>query len=122
MFVIVFRNIDQMVRQSQQPMTNALMLSRVGKRRAEEVTDADDGKVGAQKRGKKKVRRTFKEHSEEKNLVELSYKKFAPESKKKIRWAVNMYDQWRRERSSAGYVPVQIANCNLKAIFTFEQR
>ena len=52
----------------------------------------------------KKKRRIYKEPEGEMQHEEVSKKKFAPQSKKKIMWAVNMYCDWRRNRIQNSFV------------------
>ena len=41
------------------------------------------------------------------------------QSKKKIKWCVGMYHQWRANRLLDPYVPIQIKRVNLDSLFTF---
>ena len=71
----------------------------------------------------KKVRGSFKDPSRQDNIVELSHKNFAIQSKKKMRWAVNMYCEWRLNRLNGGEqeVPIEITRANLDSVFTFNK-
>ena len=42
--------------------------------------------------------REFKKPENDMNINYLSNKKFALQSQKKIKWAVNLYSEWRRNR------------------------
>ena len=44
----------------------------------------------------------FKEPLHEDKLIELSHKNFAPETMKKVRWAVKMYHEWRVHHHGLG--------------------
>ena len=107
------------MRLSQQPMMNLLMVKVGSKRKLERGIDEVSGEnVG----GSKKVRHTFKEPTEQNIIKELSNKNFAPQSKKKIRWAVNMYSDWRANRLRNSIVPSEIINVNLDNVFGFAQQ
>ena len=117
-----FRNVDELVRKSQQPMVNSLMIEVGTNRVLECVSQEDEACNGDGKHIGKKVRREFKEPSNDQKLVELSYKTFAVESKKKMRWAVNMYCSWRSHRLGNGPVCEEIVRANLDALSTFSQQ
>ena len=56
--------------------------------------------------------RSFHEPLKHEVLEELSHKKFAPETMKKINWVVKMFNEWRCNRNtSAGY---EFITCNLE--------
>ena len=54
--------------------------------------------------------RNFKKPQNDDVIDNISNKKFAPQSKRKIKWAVNMYCDWRNERLVDNGVPMQIRN------------
>ena len=56
----------------------------------------------------KKAKREFKETSTDGTLDKMSKKIFAPKSRRKIRWVVNMYNEWRRCRVNDVNCPVEI--------------
>ena len=66
-------------------------------------------------------KRTYHRPDSEAKINELKHKNFAFQSKKKIRWCVNMYDDWRRERMLDPYIPREICSANLNALFTFSE-
>ena len=68
-----------------------------------------------------KKRRVFKEPTDESNFGVLEKKQFAPESKKKIKWAVNMYSEWRKNRVSYVGVSDKIVRANLDCLHTFDK-
>ena len=88
--------MEELVQNAQRPMTNPLLVRVANKWKSDEAFDSEDKCNG--NGGSKKVRRKFKEPSNDCKIVELSCKNFVPESKKKIRWAVNMYCDWRQNR------------------------
>ena len=47
--------------------------------------------------------RVFKEPLDQQKLNQLSYKNFAPDTQKKIKWAVKMFHEWREFRHSGGF-------------------
>ena len=63
--------------------------------------------------------REFKLPENEQLIEEISKKKFAPKSKSKILWAVNLYSEWHRKRLGLTLVPPQIINANLDMVGTF---
>ena len=60
-----------------------------------------------------KRNREFKEPMSDDKIDYLGKKQFAPESKKKMKWAVNMFCQWRFNRLSKPFCPSQVINSNL---------
>ena len=86
------------------------------KRKLEEVTEEnkDNGEVMS---GTKKVRREFKTPTDDCKLVEMSHSNFAPKSKKKMKWAVNMYCDWRVSRLQKVKVPDEIFRGNLDDLY-----
>ena len=66
-------------------------------------------------------KRNFKTPQQEAKIYELSYKKFAEQSCKKIKWAVGMYDEWRLNRMKEIYCPQEIVKCDLSLISEFSQ-
>ena len=62
----------------------------------------------------KKKSREFKQPEHENNIEEFGRKRFAPQSKKKMLWAVNLYDQWRKNRIGMTDASVQIFNADLQ--------
>ena len=67
------------------------------------------------------IRRSDKDPTDEKNIVKLSHKKFAPESKKKMKWAVNMYCEWRVNHMQKIKVPIEIVRANLDDLYNVTQ-
>ena len=65
--------------------------------------------------------REFKQPEHDDNIEQCSKKKFAPQSKRKIMWAVNLYGQWRLHRLREGIVPVEAVNANLDLLGSFSQ-
>ena len=55
----------------------------------------------------------FKPPETDDNIDTMSHKQFAPKSKTKILWAVNMYSQWRASRINVVGCAPQIFNANL---------
>ena len=94
-------------------MLNVLTMKADGKHKAEEIVKGM-GITG----GVKKVRRSFKGATKEDKIYELSNKTFAVESKKKIKWVVNMYYDWHCNRVLDPYVPLQIKTANLDLLYT----
>ena len=57
--------------------------------------------------------REFKDPEDDSAIANVSNKVFAPESQRKIKWAVNLYCQWRVNRIAKPFCPNQIINANL---------
>ena len=71
---------------------------------------------------KRRKIREFKQPEHDNNIEDISRKKFAPQSKQKIMWAVNLYNQWRENRMSNGVIPVEIVNANLDMTGCFNEK
>ena len=85
-----------------------------GLKRKREVEEGEtSGEVNF---GKPKVRHTFKDVSSDENIWELSFKNYAPESKKKMRWAMQSYNDWRNDRIRGQQVPFQIIRCDFNEV------
>ena len=95
----VVRDIDEFVRHSQKVNNGTSMSKGVGSK----VCNCE-----------------FKKPEEDSNVEKASKKKFAPLSKTKIKWAVNMYSQWRLNRMSDGQVPDEIVRANLDLVMGVE--
>ena len=65
--------------------------------------------------------REFKPPEDDNDISEYSKKRFAPQSKRKIMWAVNMYNHWRQNRMTKPGVPYQIIQANLEMMNGFTQ-
>ena len=61
----------------------------------------------------------FKIPETEQTIDSISKKNFAPKSKTKILWAVNMYSEWRKNRLSSGLCVPEIINVNLDCVGMF---
>ena len=94
---------------------------------------ADDGEVSTElkrkfegesevKSAKGGTKRTYKAPENQAKINELSHKNFAYESKKKIKWAVNMYDEWRVNRMKSLMVDSEIRNCDLAFVKYFSKQ
>ena len=70
------------------------------------------------KNGNKRAR-VFKNPDINFNILEN--KQFAPESKRKMKWAVNLYSDWRRARLSRIGVSDEIIKANLDNLHSFSQ-
>ena len=101
---------------SQGPMLNPLTMKCFNKRSGDDM-DGTDGL----KEDKYKKRRSFHKPANADKINELSRKSFAIQSKKKIKLAVNMYEEWRRVRMMDPYVPSQIKTSDLNKLLTFSQ-
>ena len=55
----------------------------------------------------------FKPPEKDENIEKMAKKQFAPKSKSKIMWVVNLYSQWRASRINVVGCPPQIFNVNL---------
>ena len=69
--------------------------------------------------GKRKWK--FKQLEDEMNINNMSKKKFAPQSKRKITWAVNKYQEWRRNRLMTPGTSSEVVNANLELINQFSK-
>ena len=88
----------------------------------EKVRQAVDRKNEGQKVtifDKKKKQREFKKPEEDVNMNEMTKKKFAPQPKCKMLWAMNLYDDWRRNRMGQGGVADEIIKSDLNMIGEF---
>ena len=70
---------------------------------------------------KKNKKRVFKEPENDEKIGDMTKKQFAPESKRKIRWAVNLYNEWRCHRLENPLCPLEIIQANLKVTDQFEK-
>ena len=96
-------DVDEVVHQSQSIGACDGVLKR-------KVTDEESGD-GDQTVTKKQ--RIFKELQAEDKIYELSNKQFADQSKRKIRWAVKLFSDWRMSCMGEPDVADQILNCDL---------
>ena len=76
----------------------------------DQLDEAEEAKSG----------RTFKESTNDLVIDKFSRKMFAPESRRKMKWAVNMYSDWRICRLK-GNAPVEIVRADLNALNRFSQ-
>ena len=111
-----FRDVDEVVRQSQindgEQMIRSLELVW---EKVEEKTREMQAKKGL----KKRKSHEFKQPELDKNITEFGMKRFAPQSRRKIVWAVNLYGDWRRERIGILETGLQILNANLDKVYSF---
>ena len=96
---------SKIVCDGQQPSTSGTLQK--GEVRVEEAID-----------GRRRCRE-FKLPETDRTLNSISKKNFAPKSKSKIMWAVNMYSEWRRNRLAMPLCPPEIINANLDMVGTF---
>ena len=75
-------------------------------------------KLKTEAKGKKKVC-DFKMPHLDSNINAVSRKKFAPQSKRKISWAVNLYADWHRNRIAIAGCSPEIVNANLDFVGQF---
>ena len=78
-----YSDVEEVVRRSQEPMYNVLMLDGTRKRVIEDSNGEENSNYNEVTGGTKKVRREFKEATNDDKLVTLKHRNFAPESKKK---------------------------------------
>ena len=64
----------------------------------------------------KEPKSEFKDSEDEDKIKELSNKHFAEQSKRKIRWAVNLYSDWRRNRVHDASCPKPIVRADFKIV------
>ena len=69
-----------------------------------------------------KKKRSFKEPQCDFVIDNYSHKEFAPQSKRKIKWAVGMYNEWREQRLMEKNVHNAIKLCDLDHLGTFTKR
>ena len=69
-----------------------------------------------------KKKRVFKEPTGDGDFSILEKKQFSAESKKKMKWAVNMYSDWRKSRIGFVGCPDEIIKANLDLLHTFDKR
>ena len=72
-------------------------------------------------RGRNRKSREFKSPEDEINISEFSKKRFAPQSRRKIMWAVNLYRDWRQNRISILGANVQLFNADLRFLENFNK-
>ena len=84
-------------------MVNQLMLQ-CGSKRLREFDGLGDGHGD----NSNKKKREFKAPASEDKINKMTFKKFADQSRKKMKWAVGMYNEWRVKRLEAEYVPEQV--------------
>ena len=63
----------------------------------------------------------FKDPEQDINIFDISRKKFAPQSRHKMMWAVNMYNEWRGNRIGKPGVAGEILQANLELLYTFTE-
>ena len=73
-----------------------------------------DVNFGLGKGGPRK--RSFKQPETEDKTYKLSNHNFSVESRRKIRWAINMYNQWRILRMSELYVDAKIRRTDMNFV------
>ena len=61
----------------------------------------------------------FKDPVVDDSINDFSCKKFAPEPRHKIKWAVNLYGEWRRNQIGTPGCDFQIVQANLEMLYTF---
>ena len=117
-----FSDVDEIVRQSQ------MVEDELGSVRKKEVTEGDvvvgdgmikDGGEPLTSGVTAKKCREFKAPEDDINITNFSKKKFAPQSKRKILWAVNMYSDWRKYRKQQPMPPREIVSADLDVIGSF---
>ena len=74
-----------------------------------------------EKQSKKRKCRELKEPENDKNIVDVSKRRFTSQSKRKIMWAVNLYNEWRVKRIHDGNIALQIVSTNLDFLGSFTQ-
>ena len=119
-YFCIFSDVDEAVRLSQIAeggVSEECMNVMVGQASsAEGVNNIDDSK----KKQTKKARE-FKIPEKEETIEQFSKEQFAPQSKRKIMWAVNLYSDWHRNRIAVPGVCHQIVQANLEMLYTFTQ-
>ena len=70
---------------------------------------------------KNKQIRTFKKNSSSDEIIDASKKKFAPQSKRKMKWVLNMFDEWRNYRMKQESVPIEVQRCDLNRVGQFSE-
>ena len=111
---MLFRDVDEVIKSSQgsKNVTSG------------DVTEQKMGRAEKAVVGKlhfKKKERVFKDVESEDKINNLSNKQFAEQSRRKIRWAVNLYCQWRLNRMNDSCCPSQISRANLDFVFAVQQ-
>ena len=115
---VFFSDVEEIVKQSQ------LGDDEYNKENLVDVTEGDivvrDG-LTKQEVDVSTVRRIreFKEPENDINISNFSKKKFTPQSKRKILWAVNMFNDWRNYRRSQPMPPHEIVDANLDLVGSF---
>ena len=92
---------------------NPLTIQCSGKRKFTECSEVDSGETSG---GSDYKRRSYHRPDSADKINELKHKNFVIQSKKKIRWCVNMYEDWRQNRLLDPYVPSQIRTANLNSL------
>ena len=89
--------------------------------KCEDGKSIDGNNIEVNGLGRPVTKRVFKAPQSEAKIFELSNKNFAIESRRKIRWAVNMYDQWRIVRLKNVMVEPQIRRTDLSYVNDFSK-
>ena len=84
-----------------------------------ESKNKSNGHTEVEFRGGNKKKRTFNRPDNADKINQLKQHNFALQSKKKIKWCLGMYDQWRNNRLLDPYVANEIKRANLSSLFTF---
>ena len=77
--------------------------------------------VDVHKLGREQKKRKFKEPQCDYVMNSVSHKDFAPQGKHKIKWAVNMYVDWRNQRMKCENCPNEIMFADLDRLGMFTQ-
>ena len=108
-----FSDVDEIVRLSQ----GANVSDGDGQDEIESIleSDGDSHRSGVGK----KMKRQFKEPDDVAVINDFSSKKFTQNSNNKIRWAVNLYSEWRANRLGNFCKEVEIVRCDLGRLNQF---
>ena len=71
---------------------------------------------GGEQIGGKKKTREYKSPEVDDTIVEFSRKKFAPQSKHKMKWAIGLYNGWRSNRIFTSWPSMQIVRADLNEV------
>ena len=77
--------------------------------------------VGGEKKKNRAKERQFKSPQDEDKISKLSFKNFAEQSKKKIRWAVNLYSEWQLNRMKQLFVDKAVRDVDLACVGEIEK-
>ena len=109
---IIVRDIDEVIRQSQEGGNQSVVAG---------CSTWSDERVVLEHTKKKGKSREFKKPEVKGQIDNCSMKKFAPQSQRKMKWAVNFYDGWCKNRILTSCADPEIIRCDLNCLGQFNK-